>query len=385
MPSHDTHLPLVVQRWAVGIANSINPMYDFTKKYVAGKSPIIWEAWNIDKYSDDIDDHEWLRSCCTRIQSLPRRDLCVIYIYTTQLFSHVTNYLRATSQGLSYDAELEHDPDEDFWGGYQMFIGSVENGSYHKYLKSSYPKSVMTKLKKVLKMEHSQMKYTLMNELFKDITPYLNSKYHSISRDKQVEFGDGIVFYDQACRVLKLKSAQLALKHNDCSEGLMKQALNVTSLKTFKRIYPFMTNNIWLQVLHQFVLDLDEIFTKMPMTEIPIHLYRGISDPKVKNSQQSDPAFVSTSFNKSVVKDFVDRENQCCIMQYTIPKGSQVLPVMTLTRYEAEMEVLLPRFVDRKSYAISSSRLTPEPKAKKHRKPLNILSYKPETKNDGHI
>jgi hypothetical protein len=53
-------------------------------------------------------------------------------------------------------------------------------------------------------------------------------------------------------------------------------------------------------------------------------------------------AFTSTSLHKDIAADFTKKTSKCYIYKFTIPKGTKVLPLLSITRYFAELEILLP-------------------------------------------
>jgi hypothetical protein len=53
-----------------------------------------------------------------------------------------------------------------------------------------------------------------------------------------------------------------------------------------------------------------------------------------------DGAFLSTTLSRSIAKGF--QSKSCCVFKIKIPPESRVIPMIPITRYSAEVEILLP-------------------------------------------
>ena len=101
---------------------------------------------------------------------------------------------------------------------------------------------------------------------------------------------------------------------------------------------------------------IDYAFSQVPAVTSPITVYRGI------NSNTFIPdilAYVSTSLKQSVAMEATG--NKCCLLEILIVPGSKILPLQSISRYEVEDEILLPRngrFEITNKYIKNSSLLT---------------------------
>lgn len=110
------------------------------------------------------------------------------------------------------------------------------------------------------------------------------------------------------------------------------------TLKRFRALLPYMDHAAWRTILQTFVSDMDTIFEKAPPLPKQMTVYRGVRDMK-----ETSVGYVSTTLDKSVAQDFINKETGCCVIRVKLEKGARVLPMWTLTRYSGEYEVLLPR------------------------------------------
>lgn len=74
----------------------------------------------------------------------------------------------------------------------------------------------------------------------------------------------------------------------------------------------------------------------MPFVPHHFNLYRG--DRFVCGENKKKKTFTSTSFGIKEASTFSK-----CVLIINIPPGAKILPLLTITRYPAELEVLLPR------------------------------------------
>lgn len=85
------------------------------------------------------------------------------------------------------------------------------------------------------------------------------------------------------------------------------------------------------------VNQIDNVFEMVdPITE-PLVLYKGIKNDNLK----PDNAFISTSYDKDVALGFAG--HKCCLVVFTVPIGSKVLFVESVSASPEELEVLINR------------------------------------------
>lgn len=87
---------------------------------------------------------------------------------------------------------------------------------------------------------------------------------------------------------------------------------------------------------------IDSIFKKVPITARPITVYKGLDTDNIS----SDDAFISTTTDVNIANLFSGID--CCIIEITIPSGSRILPLKSVSLFPYENEILL----DRSNYLI---------------------------------
>lgn len=89
------------------------------------------------------------------------------------------------------------------------------------------------------------------------------------------------------------------------------------------------------------VNDLDLLFENIPPITKTLTLYRGVKSFGNATKAGLEPAFVSASYEFKQAIHFT--RGNCCIMVFTIPPGSKVLFVETVSNCPFEREVILDR------------------------------------------
>jgi len=88
----------------------------------------------------------------------------------------------------------------------------------------------------------------------------------------------------------------------------------------------------------QKILNIDSLFDMIdPITE-PITLYRGV---RLQEFTKEDFGFISTSYN--IQKALSYTSFNCCLMEINVPVGTKCIFLESISNYEDEQEVLLPR------------------------------------------
>lgn len=90
---------------------------------------------------------------------------------------------------------------------------------------------------------------------------------------------------------------------------------------------------------------LDAAFAHVPPLKHTLVVYRGIKYNKsVHYSHEPvyNKQYLSTTTDQDVAESFLD-DFACCVLHITLPQGTHVLPLMRVSHYPNEFEVLLPR------------------------------------------
>lgn len=104
------------------------------------------------------------------------------------------------------------------------------------------------------------------------------------------------------------------------------------------------SGNVNSQKLKDYINLIDDAFKNAPPTTQSLILYRGIKSQTKITKDFVNKAYVSTSSNKNTSLGFSGHQGYpCCFFEFTIPKGSRVLPLMFLSMFKGEMEILLAR------------------------------------------
>ena len=81
------------------------------------------------------------------------------------------------------------------------------------------------------------------------------------------------------------------------------------------------------------------IFSKGPKVDTAFTVYRGMDSDNCKDFS----GFISTTYDKDEVSDFISHDIKCCIYKILIPPGNYtVLPLQNVSKYPEENEILLP-------------------------------------------
>lgn len=283
-----------------------NPAYDFIRRFLAGREPIVWTR---EKQSLTTNDPTWLLECCNEIAGLSRAELCVLHIYSTQAYSRVTHFLRGASPK---ELDLVYDSSCEWKAGEMPMLANVRANNQSRYLSSSVDPVALRALLAAWRAPRSEAEFEMCLQRYSALRPYFTPKFLRVCRIQSVRFHGGVMFAAEA--------------------GM--------SLASFEKAIPQMTSWDWQRIVRKFVKALDAIFQKMPPCRKTFYVYRGEgADAKsVRRGWIGSPSFVSTSLGQSIALDFA----RPTMVRITVPKGSRVLPLLCVSRYR-EQEMLLPR------------------------------------------
>lgn len=80
-----------------------------------------------------------------------------------------------------------------------------------------------------------------------------------------------------------------------------------------------------------------QCFRDIPPIKKSLTVYRG----QTFRDLSEKSIMISTSLSEEAAKDFMDYDRKCCMFVITIPAGVSVLPLMRLSKYPQEQEILL--------------------------------------------
>lgn len=297
-----------------------NPYAEFVKKYIIGRKKIVFETSSM-KVSPLWNE------MCEAVARLPRHNICSLYIYTTQMYSVVSELLRSSKP--KYDGFVV---DSKKWHGYvSSFSDGISVPAFMKKYtdgKATAPKVALIEKNVLLASRTETTDYEVfgpaLDENTKKITAAakkeracFTKQFHEEIKEYVSEGSDGYVFYAQATRVLKPAKRW--------------------SVKEWCRVIPTIRPDTWAKIFAEYVRDIDEIFDMMP-SAVGATLHRGAKGVFKKNA-----SFSSMTLSKKVAKDYVDSTTGCCVTTIRVPPGGKVIPLFGISRYPVELEVLLPR------------------------------------------
>jgi hypothetical protein len=131
------------------------------------------------------------------------------------------------------------------------------------------------------------------------------------------------------------------LNHNNVSNTMKYEFLSsIADMLSFDRF--------WVSVLEEYVQCLDKIIRNAPPTTEHMILYRGVTTDYYLTKFMMDHrdrihvanSFVSTSSSITQATDFVDFDTSCCFTRIYVPKGTRMILMAGISKYD-EAEFLL--------------------------------------------
>jgi len=109
----------------------------------------------------------------------------------------------------------------------------------------------------------------------------------------------------------------------------------------------FKKNEICSQGVKNYINIIDEIFANAPPLEKDIVLYRNYGGFKIKKHKKH----IEKAYSSTTAKNYTFHLNQGNLIEVHVPKGTKVIPLISCSKYESEIEVLLPRNLEYKRVA----------------------------------
>jgi len=324
--------------------------YEFVRKVCARKKKIRWVERPFSISTDVLCEDEtkmekWLRDCAIAITRCSPLQLVTLYTYTSTAFCLIQTFIATRGSTVSSDEVtgeyFPHTNDVRAWIAYapSMFDAMKDNDNISKYAglkpaglrrlvdsynKLSWQPKKRNRKEKAAAAEH--LKTVLEEHHMRNANilggPFWRKLHAHVVRDSEV-----ILFYPHA--------------KNELEERGMK------NLGDFVRLAPHLTREEWTKIFKSFVKTLDGIILSMPPLTVQITVFRGTTDSNAiaecgrRGVFPSCRQYVSTTLDKSIACGFARKKG--CIIAIPLEIGSRVLPLLTVTRYWAEQEVLLPR------------------------------------------
>ena len=137
----------------------------------------------------------------------------------------------------------------------------------------------------------------------------------------------------------------LRKQHSEFIESLPSYAKN--SLEEYTgglsyRLSRFLRSGEPISADDKLQLDnIDSIFAAIPPLEQSLTVFRGIIAQRHEQFQLNNRSFISTSYDKEPAHMFIG--DSCCLLLITIPVGSKVICMESISQYNYEREILLDR------------------------------------------
>jgi hypothetical protein len=254
--------------------------------------------------TDSEVSKEWLEES-TRylLKTLSVGQRLTLLAYSTTVFYLILDFMRGGDKyktGLKVTQVAETDPEE--WSGHAMKVLSrvPEMKAFEQRMDKTDNPQDYDKVKK---------------EVVEWLRGYALTKTQVINIQKRVDEA----YYEKTCVFLH----QL-------------RVLDVTTLPQWRNRCLTMSLSEWRKVLVQFVQDMKGIFKAAPPLPVPMKVYRGLT-----KRPTAMKGYVSTTLLKGAAKNFINKKTKCCVQTIELSKGARVLPLMVLSRYADEFEMLL--------------------------------------------
>lgn len=318
-------------RWDIRLPeNSHDPYYDFIRKYAAGQGRISFRPEEVDVGRANQATKDWLVACGEAVSRLPRRDVCTLYVYTSTMYYVANDFLR---KGVV--ANMYYLPE---WTAQATTLAfqSMDIASYVKPSMTGSAEAVALRkavaagaaMKRPIPWtERTATAYfeardSPVRKALLDAKPILSKRLFSeLARDAAMG-STGIMFYAQAKDIVN----------------------EVRSLDDYLRVIPDISVGTWRKIVTKFITDMDSIIARMPVIKSLMVTYRGTQGTKAAETNR-DKAYVSTSLSADQAKHFAGK--RCCMQVAHLKAGGRALPLMYVSRYPVELEILLPHLKDR--------------------------------------
>ena len=309
---------MIVRVWNADVEGGQNPLVDFVRQYIAGRRTIVFSPKEL-----PVKDTGWLASTCEAMRQLPRRQLCALYLYSTTIDYMISAFLRTGA--LPTVARVSSWPTH-------VYPFAAAHTRNLKRFRSEYNAgpALLAQLDRFAahragtpNEQRTKEWYDRADAIGHDInaaarreSKTLSAAFHADVLDFMMENSDAYALFDQARRVLP----------------------GVGTLAKWKRAMPTVTQSDWTRIMATYVQDADAVFDALPALPKAMTVYRGARGRvRVKNA-----SYTSTTLAKQVAKNFTGPSG-CCIRSIRIPAGTHVVPMLPITRYSGELEILLPR------------------------------------------
>lgn len=274
----------------------------------------------------------WLLQACDVIARLDNKDMGTLYIYTTQFYGIINDTKSGRPNSAVDELAYRQLSDEDC---HQFLYEQLSlEGSGRWFVDGRVP-PCLQQVRDDCRRMSSKRAYDKAYRIFKQ--QYLQVQHQRLLKrnfftaaNRNYQLVRGVqYFYFAALDV----GAPAFHPH---PHPAVPTFLRAPTLIRFISAVPFVSATGWRMILDAFVRRLDGLFEKMPPLPVALTVYRGTRTARVRSRK----TYTSCTLQPNIAKDFA-KGPEATVHVLRIPTGSRVLPLMPLTRYAAECEVLL--------------------------------------------
>ncbi len=326
------------------------PNYEFSKLHTVQRKPLKVGRISVKLDSDQHKQliESWLKECADVVQGMPHDSVCVLYAYTTTTFHAVQGRLRSPkTQNLRVDLGCHPVTHQD-----ALFNVATES-NINDIVKNTYEDS--SRLKEALEAwrtrprgnngdDEDEATYEERQALFETLYKTLEDQLKRVPKEAfTAKFLRSVDQYQKTSTLHGpagwIFAPQIWRRFGDRTKK------RPTLAKLRDLIANHMTTEArWRAVLDDYIRDLDAIFDQMPPLPADLVVYRGVHGKKYAAGKSiRDAGYVSTSVRRDIAQGFASKKKKCCLQQIKVPAGTRVVPLIFVSRYYAEQEILLPR------------------------------------------
>jgi hypothetical protein len=257
-------------------------------------------------------DREWLQAACNYVHSLSLHDRLVLFGYTSPCFGNIN--LHRAGRDVAEDLVLEQKRDP-----YSLVYEFIDNKDAAKWFAGD-PHPLLKKQREIVRL---QSKAT---DKPTNIDTQIDRALHEFDEMARATITIKPAFHEKVIEYDSKASCGIVLYPQYCT------LYGRVSFTEFVSRIPHITSSMWRRLLDTYVRDLDAIFEGIPPTTRVVTVFRGSGGKRVR----SMPTYTSTSMSRTVARKFANPS----LHQMQFPAGSKLLPVLCVSRYPDELELL---------------------------------------------
>ena len=302
-------------------------------KYVSAQGvPFRFKNERIEVAPDCELDPVWFAQACRYITSLTQAELMTLYVYSSPAFGFVNMAVSGSDRWLD---DVRVPTVEEKW--LSVVFDMLTEPNHKRYMTHVLPVGVYR-----LRAQYSMSKSKAdadgleaqMNTL---IRAHRASFTAAFWKEVAVRAGrdcTGIMFYPQ---LLDLARTPGMFIESIVSKRFASMRLGAATLDDCVAVMADITPQGWKTIVQKYIASLSQICDGCPALTQALNVYRGTPGVKVRTGR----SFMSASLSIAVATEFIDARKNCCVHRLHLRPGQKPLPVMCVSRYPHELEILL--------------------------------------------